>query len=195
MSGRYLDAVGSCSGYRGGAVTMSSHMPTHLLPALQPFSFDGSTSQHALTRNTLVPCICHNREPSRRPTLDIGWIEESPLVDCNSESCDCIPYLWECTCPPGRNPGTIGNELEEQKDCSPQLEDKWPDTRRKSYSCHNSCSLELPSSWHTTNFWPFCASAQDTSQANLWRSPQKCIDPASLLLLTGSRGTWHSQVR
>ena len=195
MSGRCLDAVGSCSGCRGGAATKSSHMPTRLQPARQPSSFDGSTSQRALTRNTLVPCICHSRAPSRRPTLDIGWIEECPLVDCNSGSCGCIPYLWECTGPPGRNPGTIGNELEEQKDCSPQVGEKWPDTRRKSCSCHSSCSLEPPTSWRTTNFGPFCASAQGTSRANLCCFRRKCTAPASLLLLTGSPGTWHSQAR
>ena len=184
MSGRCLDAAGFCSGCRGGAVMKSSHMPTRLQPARQPFSFDGSTSQHALTRNTLVPCICRSQVLSSRPTLDIGWIEECPLGDCSSGSCGCIPYLWEYTAPPGRNPGTIGNELVEQKDCSPQVEEKLPDTRRKSYSCHSPYSLEKPNSCYTTNYGSFCASALDTSRTNLCCFEHTCIDPASLLLLT-----------
>ena len=193
LSGRCLDVVGSCSGCRGGGVRMSSHTPTHLQLALRPFSFDGSTCQRALTRSILVPCICHSRAPNRRPTLDIGWSEEFPPDDCSNGSCGYIPYLWVCNDHLGRNLGTIGSELVGQTGCFPRLEGMWPDTRHKSCSCHNSCSLEPPTSWRTTNFVPFCASAQDTSRANLWRFQQKCTGLASRILLTGSRGTWRSQ--
>ena len=195
MSGRCLDVVDSCSGCRGGGVRKSSHTPTRLQLALRPFSFDGSTSQRALTRNILVPCICHSRAPNRRPTLDIGWSEEYPPGDCSNGSCGYIPYLWVCTDHPGRNLGTIGSELAGQTGYSLRLEGMWRDTLHKSCSCHNSCSLGRPTFWRTTNFGPFCASALDTSRANLWRFQQKCTDPASRILLTGSRGTWRSRAR
>ena len=195
MFGRCLDVVGFCSVCRGGGVRKSSHTPTHLQPDLQPFSFDGSTCQRALTRNILVPCICRSQVPSRRPTLDIGWSEECPPGDCSNGSSGYIPYLWVCTAHLGRSLGTIGSGLVGQTGCSPPLEGMWPDTPHKSCSCHNSCSLGRPTFWRTTNFGPFCASARDTSRANLWRFQQKCTDLASPILLTGSRGTWHSRAR